>query len=570
MRIKVYFAAASIAALVAGLAQVASAEAGVSPPVATVQAEKMTSPVGASIVNDVTASGGYAVKMTAYGTSLTGRVSLPSSATSLSVIAKGTKNRRGWPQMSMEVDSKKMLPLTTVTYSDWHTYSVNISLAPGVHTLSMTYSNNNNSGRNLYADVINLYGSTTPAPVPTTTTPAPVPTTTPPAPVPTTTTPAPVPSATISSSYFGEHILGPVETNIGGSGVATAWPSWSPTTVRLWNTYGYDSSKGAYSGISWASLNTASGVYDWTLFDAVLAKHKAEGVTDLLYTFGYTPTWAGGGTNNDQAPSSNQYLATFTKAVAQRAIADGLPIRSWEVWNEPNNGVGTWTGTNAQMVAMAQTIYGAVKAVDPSYRVLTPSPQGNATSWMSSYLAAGGGAYADVMAFHGYTSSVPETIATLIDSYKNVFATYGQSGKPIWDTEAMDLTTSDPALQARFLAIYYLLHQAKGLDRLYWYAYDGDQGEEWFNTTGPDATATADVQVHSWMLGAVPGSLSKSGTIYSLPLTKGGQPTLAVWNSGGSSAYATGAYTHYTDLLGVQRSISGGTVNIGKDPVLLW
>jgi hypothetical protein len=73
------------------------------------------------------------------------------------------------------------------------------------------------------------------------------------------------------------------------------------------------------------------------------------------------------------APSSNQYLAKFATAVAQRAIADGLPIRSWEVWNEPNNGVGTWTGTNAQMV-----------------------------------------------------------------------------------------------VQARFLAIYYLLHQAKGLERLYW------------------------------------------------------------------------------------------------------
>jgi hypothetical protein len=245
-----------------------------------------------------------------------------------------------------------------------------------------------------------------------------------------------------------------------------------------------------------------------------------------------------------------------------------LPIRNWEVWNEPDNGVGTWTGTNAQMVAMAQAIYGAVKAVDPSYKVLTPSPQGNATTWMSGYLAAGGGAYADVMAFHGYTSSAPETIATLIDMYKNVFATYGQSAKPIWDTEAMDLTTSDPTMQARFLAVYYLLHQAKGVARLYWYAYDGDQGQEWFNTTGADAVAVADVQVHSWMLGATLGVLSQSGTVYSLPLTKGSK-TLAVWNSAGSSVYATGAYTKYTDLRGVVHAISGGTVSIGKDPILL-
>src|ERR1019366_9373099 len=174
----------------------------------------------------------------------------------------------------------------------------------------------------------------------------------------------------------------------------------------------------------------------------------------------YTPAWAGGGTSGDQAPSNMLYLNNFATAVAQRAIADGLPIKHWEVWNEPNNGAGTWTGTNAQMVTMAQTIYSAVKAVDPTNKVLTPSPQGNATTWMNNYLAAGGGDYADIMAFHGYTGSAPETIATLIDSYKSVYATHLQSSKPIWDTEAMNITTSDPTLQAKFLAVYYLLHQA--------------------------------------------------------------------------------------------------------------
>jgi hypothetical protein len=187
---------------------------------------------------------------------------------------------------------------------------------------------------------------------------------------------------------------------------------------------------------------------------------------------------------------------------------------------------------------------------------------------MSSYLAAGGGAYADVMSFHGYTSATPETIATLIDSYKKVFATYGQSAKPIWDTEAMDLTTSDPTLQARFLAVYYLLQQAKGVSRFYWYAFDACQGEEWFSSSGLDAVGEADVQLHNWMLGATPGTLSQSGTVYSLPLTKGSR-TQAVWNSAGTSAYATGAYTKYTDLRGVVHAISGGTVNISQDPILL-
>ena len=492
--------------------------------------------------------------------SLTAQVTLSTSVTTLNLIAKGTKSRGGYPQMSIKIDGLTVVPLTTVTYTRWHTYSAIVSLAPGTHTLSINYAYTRTLGRYLYVDVTHLYGKAAPAPVPTTTTTTPVPTTT---------TTAPVPAATISSSYFGEHILGPLETNINGSGVHTLWPSWSPTTVRLWNNYGYNSNKGVYDGISWGDINTANGVYDWTVFDAVLAKLKAQGVTELIYTFGYTPAWAGGGLKSDQPPSSNAYLSSFATAVARRAVTDGLPIRNWETWNEPNNGVGTWTGTNAQMVSMAQTIYGAVKAVDPSYKVLTPSPQGNSTSWMNGYLAAGGGAYADVMAFHGYTSSAPETIGTLIDSYKNVYATYGQSSKPIWDTEAMDLTTADSTLQGKFLAIYYLLHHAKGVERLYWYAYDGDQGQEWFSTSGYAASAIANMQVHNWMLGATPGSVLRNGTVYSLPLAKGGLSTLAVWNSAGTSAYATGTYNKYTDLLGVVHPISGGTVNISNTPILL-
>ena len=459
--------------------------------------------------------------------------------------------------MTMKIDGETVIPLTTVSSCSWHTYSASILMWPGTHALTYTDASTRGSpfmpaplvsALRLLLLLLILIIVLLPLPLPR---PRP-----------------PASPATISSSYFGDHILGPLETNLRGSGVATAWPTWSPTTVRLLNTYGYNSSKGVYENISWANINTANGVYNWTLFDALLAKFKTHSVTDLLYTFIDTPAWAGGGARNDAPPSSNQYLSNFATAVARRAITDGLPIRNWETWNEPSNGAGTWTGTTAQMVAMARTIYSAVKAVDPSYRVLTPSPQGDAPSWMSSYLAAGGGAYADVMAFHGYTRSAPEAIATLIDRYKEVFATYGQSGKPIWDTEAMDLTTSNPTTQARFFSIYYLLQLAKGVSRFYWYAFDANMGQEWFYTTGQDAIALASVQIHNWMLGATPGVLSQSGTVYSLPLTKGTQ-TLAVWNSAGTSAYATGSYTKYTDLKGVVHAISGGTVNISQDPILL-
>jgi len=61
---------------------------------------------------------------------------------------------------------------------------------------------------------------------------------------------------------------------------------------------------------------------------------------------------------------------------------------------------------------MAQRAYN-ILGVDPNAIVVSAVPQGSsAYQWMDGYLAAGGGAYADVIAFHGYVnqtrSSQPE------------------------------------------------------------------------------------------------------------------------------------------------------------------
>lgn len=375
---------------------------------------------------------------------------------------------------------------------------------------------------------------------------------------------------TVPSSYFGNHVLGPLETNINGTGVRLVWPSWTPTTIRLLNTYGFSTQQQIYTGTWWKAINTAPGVYDWTVFDAVLAKLKSNGVTDIVYSFQAVPQWACSCASGDLPPTNMQNLTDFATAIARRAIAQGMAIRYYEVWNEPNSGNGYWHGTTAQMVTMAQTIYNAIKAVDPTYKVLTPAPQGNSTSWTEAFLAAGGGQYADIMSFHGYTSGPPEVIESLIDQYKAVYARYGQSGKPMWDTEAMDLlSNTNAAGHAKFLAINYLLHWVKGVERFYWYSYADDVGAQWSHQTGLNIAGQANIQVRNWMLGSVPGQLTKSGGVYTLPLTKNGVASLAVWNSVGPSVFSSGTYTQAIDLQGTTRAISGGSVTIGQAPILL-
>ena len=53
-------------------------------------------------------------------------------------------------------------------------------------------------------------------------------------------------------------------------------------------------------------------------------------------------------------------------------------------------------------------------------------------------------------------------------------ATYGQSGKPLWDTETSWGVTAascfyNQDLQAAFLAQLFMLHWSAGVERVFWY-----------------------------------------------------------------------------------------------------
>ena len=121
--------------------------------VATVQAEQMTLPAGASVINSSTASGGEAVMLTEPGSSLTTSVPLPGAVTTVDVVAQGTRCQRGWPAMTVSLDGKTVLNSASVNRSSWQNYSAAASLAAGGHTLTISDSAAA-SCRTLYVDEI--------------------------------------------------------------------------------------------------------------------------------------------------------------------------------------------------------------------------------------------------------------------------------------------------------------------------------------------------------------------------------------------------------------------------------
>jgi hypothetical protein len=388
----------------------------------------------------------------------------------------------------------------------------------------------------------------------------------------------------VPASLFNMHIDHP----------NTPWPSAAVAGQRFWD-----------SGVDWALINTASGVYDWTLLDQRLTDATSNGA-DVLYNLGMTPGWAqcsgttssrctqsagcafgdtsyGGGPGqcywpadlNPDGTGANQYWKDWVTAVANHSVNSGVGhVKYYEIWNEPNID-GFWRGTTAQLVRMAQDAACIIKGVgstctvpgiDPKASIVTPSPAlgGSAINlWLTDFLGSGGAAVTDVIGFHGYNGTNAEKIASLVNTVRNgAMTTYNLTSKPMFDTEFswgnVDFPNTDE--QAGFIGRTLLLHWSAGVSRVYWYAWDVD-GIMWNkdstgDCTTPDpsgvgfvcGTATAFTQVQNWLVGSTLSQPCASvGTVWTCTLTRpGGFQALAVWDTAQSCSNGSCTTSTYT------------------------
>jgi hypothetical protein len=304
----------------------------------------------------------------------------------------------------------------------------------------------------------------------------------------------------------------------------TPWPPQVTYVSRMWDT-----------GMTWADINTADGKYNWsgTGFDAYVAAAAASN-TQLIYTIAKTPAWASSNPTDPCCvrlpgsgqctvwpwlpgqcvpPSRNSYWTTFITKVVNRAAGR---IKYWECWNEPNN-PWEWNSTQTNMVALCQLAYQTIKNIDPTLIVLTPAV--GDPGWMTGYMAAGGGKYADVMTMHAYPKNAKKPEAEVAvqhaAQFSSIAAAYMGPNVSLWDTESSwGDNITDPTLQAAFAAKYYLIGYSAKIERRYWYAYDLNSRHSaalWYNhSIAPAGSATltsagfAVQQVQKWMIGATP------------------------------------------------------------------
>jgi hypothetical protein len=302
----------------------------------------------------------------------------------------------------------------------------------------------------------------------------------------------------VSPDFFG--------MGFGAPGV-DAWPPFYVSSFRAWDW----SCKGdACQSASWAAIETARAVYDWTTVDAQLADVTAADPTaHIVWTFGGVPGWANGNQSASTPPSSLQDLYDFVQAVVSRYKGR---VTDYECWNELDI---DWGGSLAQMATICMNVQSIVHTTDPSARVLTPSVSGlGAAGTMQAYFEAGGAAYADVFNVHGHPAFTmptrPEQVAYFA-SQMGALGKYYMPNAPFFVDEGSygDAAAVATSQQPPFVAVYHALLASAGVGLSQWSLYDaptdGSGAPLWDGDTtalGLGASGVAYRELEKWLIGA--------------------------------------------------------------------
>jgi hypothetical protein len=386
------------------------------------------------------------------------------------------------------------------------------------------------------------------------------------------------PASPIPPTLFGLHIH--------HAGTTTPWPSITFGTWRLWD-----------ANVVWANLESQKGKWDFRNLDKYVSlaeEHRVE----ILMPLGMSPSWASERPREAPAfrpgsaapPKDMKDWGDYVRALATRYKGR---IHYWELWNEPNDKV-FYTGSIPNMVALAKAAHTILKQVDPSNELVCPSATyGMAgTSWLDSFLKAGGGDYTDIIGYHFYVMpEKPEAMVPLIEKVKQVMDQNGAGGKPLWDTEvgwyiqsgvsgAKGPSPAQHPLSPReatgVVARAYILSWATGISRLFWYDWDSDTmglTEPGGKTRKPAAYSY--YMTEKWLIGArmVSCNSVNSGTWVCHITRDGGYNGYIVWNGNGEKGFAIPEAWNvqpYQDISGNMHALNGhNDIRIGPLPVLL-
>jgi hypothetical protein len=343
--------------------------------------------------------------------------------------------------------------------------------------------------------------------------------------------------------------------------------------------------------------------YSWTETDrrmTALASHHIQWQPVLDYTPQWQQTVAG---DDKSAPKSNDAYAQFAAAFAARYGPGGgfwpahrdlpfLPVRSYEIWNEPNGTFWTPQPDPAGYADLFVRAADAIHAQDPTATVMIGGLVDDGGNFLRSIFSlrpdiAG---RADAVAYHPYAATV-DGVMLSIDGLETTLAQLGQGSLPVhvnevgWQTAGAPgtpLVMSDAARAANMTELVRRIAEARSSQNIagflpytFWTPEQNvADGEDWYGLWHADGTATlagdAYVKAVAHALGMPPAATTGSARPSDAPQT--GAIVTGSVNPGGCSAtwgvqYATDAVYRTTRAYDQRSSDFDAGADSGDVPV---
>jgi hypothetical protein len=236
--------------------------------------------------------------------------------------------------------------------------------------------------------------------------------------------------------------------------------------------------------------------------DPIVAGAAARGLS-LLPVVEYTPSWdalrPGDGASPPRDPTA---YARFLTALIGRYGPKGsfwashpslsrLPIRMWQIWNEPHF-TSYWSARPFApgYVKLLTAAHAAIKAADPGAKVVLAGLAEFSWQYLEQiYRVAAAKGQFDVVAIHPYTAQ-PAGVVTILQRDRAVMERFGDGAKPILATEVtwpssqgkappqFGVSTTEQQQAARLGQLMPLLEAQRtrlGLMGFYWYTWIGDE-----------------------------------------------------------------------------------------------
>jgi hypothetical protein len=225
------------------------------------------------------------------------------------------------------------------------------------------------------------------------------------------------------------------------------------------------------------------------------ARHEVRALPVVLWT----PRWAGRTRSSPPPPAA---YAAFLQALVSRYGPRGsfwsshpsipaVPIRDWQVWNEPNF-THYWSAQPFARgyVALVAAARDAVRRADPGAEIVLGGFADFSWQYLAQiYAVPGARQQFDVVAAHPYTAA-PGGVIEILRRVRAVMDRYGDRAKPLLATEitwpssqgkappqfGVQTTESGQArLLGELMPLLAASRQRLGLTAFYWYTWMGDE-----------------------------------------------------------------------------------------------